>query len=101
MTHHSLQAGILGPETLSKTFQDAFRICQDWVSGTYGLMHYAYFKTPRKTGSVRQRVWDMYMRTPFVILQPQGPLIVIKAVFKLETFLWSSLAQSNRRGVIE
>ena len=29
MTYHRLQAGILGPETLSKTFQDAFRVCQE------------------------------------------------------------------------
>ena len=29
MTYHRLQAGISGPETLSKTFQDAFRICQE------------------------------------------------------------------------
>lgn len=29
ITYHRLQAGILGPETLSKTFQDAFRICQE------------------------------------------------------------------------
>ena len=28
-TYQRLQAGISGPETLSKTFQDAFRICQE------------------------------------------------------------------------
>ena len=39
MTYHCLQAGISGPETLSKIFQDAFRICQElgiryiWIDG--------------------------------------------------------------------
>jgi len=85
---------------LPQTFRDAVRVTRKLGVDTSGLMHFAYCRTHRLTGTKRLVQWQISIKEPTATLRQLVQLMAMVDFFTTAMSIWSSAVQSKLGGRI-